>query len=70
MKELVSVNTMRESDKNTIETKTDSLTLMKRAGEAIFKSYDWHGKTAIVCGTGNNAGDGYVLASFLILRYS
>ena len=65
MKEVVSVKTMRESDEYTIKAKTDSKTLMKRAGEAVFNSYSWQGKTAIVCGTGNNAGDGYVLATFL-----
>ncbi len=65
MQEVVSVEVMRKSDEYTIREKTDSLTLMKRAGEAIFNSYAWIGKTAIVCGTGNNAGDGYVLATFL-----
>ena len=62
MKEVVSAKVMRESDEFTIKTKTDSKTLMKRAGEAVFNAYDWEGKTAIVCGSGNNAGDGYVLA--------
>lgn len=65
MKEVVSVQVMRESDEYTIKTKTDSKELMKRAGEAVFNSYSWQGKTAIVCGTGNNAGDGYVLATLL-----
>lgn len=65
MQEVVNVKVMRESDENTIKTKTDSLTLMKRAGEAVFKSSPWEGKTAIICGSGNNAGDGYVLATFL-----
>ena len=65
MQEVVSVEVMRKSDEYTIRETTDSLTLMKRAGEAIFNSCAWIGKTAIVCGTGNNAGDGYVLATFL-----
>ncbi len=65
MKEVVSVNVMRQSDEYTIKTKTDSKTLMKRAGEALFNAYNWQGKTAIVCGSGNNAGDGYVLAGLL-----
>lgn len=65
MQEVVSVKVMRESDEATIKNKTDSLTLMKRAGEAVYNAYDRKGKTAIVCGGGNNAGDGYVLASFL-----
>ena len=65
MQEVVSVKVMRESDEATIKNKTDSLTLMKRAGEAVYNAYNWKGKTAIICGGGNNAGDGYVLASFL-----
>ncbi len=65
MQEVVSVRVMRESDENTIKTKISSIELMKRAGEAVYNAYDWQGKTAIVCGTGNNAGDGYVLASLL-----
>lgn len=65
MQKVVSVKTMRESDEATIKTKTPSLELMKRAGEAVYNAYDWKGQTAIVCGTGNNAGDGYVLATLL-----
>ncbi len=65
MQEVVSVKTMRESDEATIKYKTDSLILMKRAGEALYEAYDYKGRTAIVCGTGNNAGDGYVLAGLL-----
>ncbi|MBR5535948.1 MAG: NAD(P)H-hydrate dehydratase [Clostridia bacterium] len=65
MKEVVSVKVMRESDENTIKYKTSSLELMRRAGEAVYNAYNWQGKTAIICGSGNNAGDGYVLATFL-----
>jgi NAD(P)H-hydrate epimerase len=65
MQEVVSVKVMRESDEATIKYKTPSLELMKRAGEAVYNAYDWQGKTAIVCGGGNNAGDGYVLANLL-----
>ncbi|MBQ8002882.1 MAG: NAD(P)H-hydrate dehydratase [Clostridia bacterium] len=65
MQEVVSVKVMRESDEATIKNKIPSLELMQRAGEAVFKSYTWQGKTAIVCGGGNNAGDGYVLAALL-----
>ena len=65
MKKVVSVDVMRESDAFTIKNYTDSKALMYRAGEGVFKSYPWRGKTAIVCGSGNNAGDGYVLALLL-----
>lgn len=62
MKNVISVDNMRKSDKNTIENVTPSLELMYKAGVGVYNSVKWNGKTAIVCGTGNNGGDGYVLA--------
>lgn len=56
---------MRESDAYTIEHLVPSKELMRRAGEGIFKAADWKEPVAIVCGKGNNAGDGYVVASYL-----
>ncbi len=62
----VSVSTMRQSDKATIEKHTDSKTLMLRAGRAIYESVDFSGRrVCILCGSGNNAGVGYVLAELL-----
>ena len=56
---------MRHSDEMTIRGGVDSKELMLRAGKGIFLSYsDWK-KTLVVCGTGNNGGDGYVLALLL-----
>ena len=65
MTEAVSVSLMRKSDENTIESEIPSKELMYRAGEGIVDSVKWHGKILIACGTGNNAGDGYVVASIL-----
>lgn len=65
MKPVISVELMRKSDEYTIKNYTDSKTLMYSAGKGVFKSFPWRGKTAIVCGSGNNAGDGYVLALLL-----
>ena len=65
MIKVASVENMRISDKNTIETKTPSRELMYKAGKGIFDCVNWHGKILIVCGVGNNAGDGYVVASLL-----
>ena len=66
MKDAVTVEEMREYDRYTIENLTDSKTLMLRAAQGIFDSYDFKGKkTAIVCGSGNNGGDGYALAGIL-----
>ena len=64
MIEVVSVNTMRESDKEKIKS-FGSKELMFEAGKKLYESYEYKGKVGIVCGSGNNAGDGYVLASFL-----
>lgn len=65
----ISVEQMRKSDAWTIANLVDSKELMKRAGEAIYNEMqkaECKGPVAIVCGTGNNAGDGYVVASKLI----
>jgi len=73
MIKVVDVSTMRESDKEKIKT-FGSKELMFEAGKKLYESYDYKGKVGIVCGSGNNAGDGYVLASFLpdakVLRIS
>ena len=65
MEKLISVAVMRTSDAAEIAGGTDSKTLMYRAGLGLLQSWDWHGKIDIVTGSGNNAGDGYVLALLL-----
>ena len=66
MKDTVTVEEMRAFDKYTIENFTDSKTLMYRAALGIYNSADFAGKkTAVVCGGGNNGGDGYALACIL-----
>ncbi len=65
-KEIVlSVARMREADAYTIAKMNSSKDLMYRAGKAVYEACDWQGNIGIVCGSGNNAGDGYVLASLL-----
>ena len=59
---VLSVSAMRQSDFETIAHRCPSRELMRRAGEGIYNSHTWSGPVAIVCGSGNNAGDGYVLA--------
>ncbi|MBQ9773299.1 MAG: NAD(P)H-hydrate dehydratase [Clostridia bacterium] len=66
MQPIVDVETMRACDAATIAGGVSGRELMWRAGEGILGAHEWTGKTAIVCGSGNNAGDGYVLA--LLLR--
>lgn len=65
MERAVSVEVMRQSDAWTIANKIPSEELMRRAGEGIFKSAKWKPPVAVVCGSGNNAGDGYVVADLL-----
>ncbi|MCQ2502169.1 MAG: NAD(P)H-hydrate epimerase [Saccharofermentans sp.] len=61
----VSTAVMRESDRWTIENLVPSKELMARAGRSIFESVDWKGPVGIICGKGNNAGDGFVVANLL-----
>ena len=68
MLDIASVATMRASDAAAIAGGTAGAELMRRAGEGIYASADWAGPVGIVCGKGNNAGDGYVLAHLLHLR--
>ena len=74
MKRVVSVNNMRISDAATIAGGVPGRELMLRAGQGIYETiYGEKGyrpfkeelKTCILCGTGNNAGDGYVVAQIL-----
>ena len=62
---IATVKTMQACDRNTIAKGTTSRELMLRAAKGILNSYPWVGKTLIVCGTGNNAGDGYALATLM-----
>lgn len=62
MRYAVSPTVMRESDRQTIANGVPAVTLLARAGHAIYHAYTWQGKVGIVCGTGNNGGDGYVLS--------
>ena len=63
---VLSVENMRKSDAWTCEHVTPGRELMARAARAIFEAVDWRAPVAILCGSGNNAGDGYALA--LLLR--
>ncbi|MBQ2391345.1 MAG: NAD(P)H-hydrate epimerase [Clostridia bacterium] len=65
MTEVISVENMRKSDEYTIKNFCDSKTLMLKAGTAVYNSCKWQGNILIACGSGNNAGDGYVLALLL-----
>ena len=62
---ILSVDNMRRSDAQTIVNGTSGRELMFRAGKGIFDRVDWKPPVAIVCGSGNNAGDGFVIAKLL-----
>ena len=65
MTEILTVSEMRKSDAQAIAAGTPGRELMRRAGEGICRAGKWMPPVAVVCGTGNNAGDGFVLASIL-----
>ena len=65
MIDILSVDNMRRSDAATIASGTPGRELMMRAARGVFESVSWKPPVAIVCGSGNNAGDGYVLALLL-----
>ncbi len=65
MQEILTVAEMRQSDAAAISAGTPGRELMRRAGEGIFRAGAWKAPAAVVCGTGNNAGDGFVLAGLL-----
>lgn len=62
MVRILDVAAMRESDAATIAGGVPGGELMGRAGEGIFRAGAWKPPVAVVCGRGNNAGDGYVVA--------
>ena len=65
MIEVLSVENMRKSDAATILGGIPGRELMLRAGMAVYNSVDWKAPVAVVCGVGNNGGDGYVIAGLL-----
>ena len=65
MLDCISVENMRLSDAVTIEKYVPSLVLMHRAAMGVFRAVRWHGRVAIVVGSGNNGGDGFALTCIL-----
>ena len=65
MNSILSVENMRRSDAQTIAGGVPGRELMFRAGSGIFEAVDWKPPVAVVCGSGSNAGDGYVIAKLL-----
>lgn len=66
MIQVITADVMRESDAVMLQTLENSGELIARAGKAILESRsDWKGRTAILCGRGNNGSDGLELSRLL-----
>ena len=65
----ISKNKMIELENRTIdEYEIDSLILMENAGMGIYREINQYNSYTIICGKGNNGGDGLVIARHLILN--
>ena len=65
MKEILSVQTMRESDAATIRAGIPGRELMLRAARAVVQKARLREPVGILCGSGNNGGDGFAIAMLL-----
>ena len=68
---ILTADAMRAAEQQAIETGTSVEQLMERAGEALAEAvYRYAGPVAalVLCGPGNNGGDGYVAARHLAAR--
>src|SRR3954470_5345438 len=70
--QLLTVRQMREADARTIAAGTPGYDLMTRAGGAVADAVEAmpapERRTLVVCGPGNNGGDGFVAARLLAER--
>ena len=65
MKPIVTLEEMKEMEEEGRKNGLTEREMMLRAAEVVRNAYPFKGNVAIVCGSGNNAGDGYALATLL-----
>jgi hydroxyethylthiazole kinase-like uncharacterized protein yjeF len=66
--ELLTLGQMAQADAATIQAGTPGFTLMRDAGAAVVRAITqrWSAREAVVlCGPGNNGGDGFIVAALL-----
>ncbi|MBQ7173134.1 MAG: NAD(P)H-hydrate dehydratase [Clostridia bacterium] len=62
MKRLVTRSEQRRLESLAINAGISERELIERAADGLFLAYSWRGPVLVVCGSGNNAADGYALA--------
>lgn len=66
MRTALTTKDMAYCDKRTIESGVPSAELMLRVASKVFSSRKWQGRIYIICGKGNNGGDGLALANIML----
>ncbi|MDE6605048.1 MAG: NAD(P)H-hydrate dehydratase [Clostridia bacterium] len=65
MQKVLTTTQMAYCDSRTIDGGIPSTELMRRVAQAVYDSRVWQGSVAIICGKGNNGGDGLALAGIM-----